>query len=50
LEERPGTQVIAKIKDSVGLAAGEYGKGRSVAFATDALPHWALPEDLEWKC
>lgn len=49
LEERPGTQVIAKIKDSVGLAAGEYGKGRSVAFATDALPHWALQEVLDWK-
>ena len=49
LEERPGTQVIAKIKNSVGLAAGEYGKGRSVAFATDCLPHWALPEVLEWK-
>jgi len=50
LEERPGTQVIAKIKDSVGLAAGQYGKGRSVAFATDCLPHWALPEVLEWEC
>ena len=49
LEERPATQVIALIKGSVGLAAGEYGKGRSVAFATDCLPHWALPEVLEWK-
>ena len=46
---KAGTQVIAKIRDSVGLAAGEYGKGRSVAFATDCLPHWALPEVLSWK-
>ena len=49
VEERPGTKVIAKIRNSVGLAAGEYGKGRSVAFATDCLPHWALPEVLEWE-
>jgi uncharacterized membrane protein len=49
LEERPGTQVILKIRNSVGLAAGEYGKGRSVASAIDCLPHWALPEVLSWK-
>jgi uncharacterized membrane protein len=50
LEERPGTRVVVKIKDSVGLAAGEYGKGRSVATAFDCLPHWALPEVLNWEC
>lgn len=49
VEEKPGTHVIMKIRDSVGLAVGEYGKGRSVAFATDCLPHWALPEVLEWQ-
>lgn len=50
LEEREGAQVVARFKDSVALAAGEYGKGRSVATAFDCLPHWALPEVLEWKC
>ena len=49
IEEREGAQVICKIKDTVGLAAGEYGKGRSVATAFDALPHWALQEVLDWK-
>ena len=49
LEEKPGTHVIAKFRDSVGLATGEYGKGRSVAFASDCVPHWTLPEFLNWK-
>lgn len=50
IEERPGTDVVVKMRDSVGLACGEYGKGRSVATAFDCLPHWALPEVLEWEC
>jgi len=50
LEERQGTKVVVKMGDSVALAAGEYGKGRSVATAFDCLPHWALQEVLDWKC
>ena len=50
LEEKPGTEVLARMPDSVGLACAPYGKGRAVATAFDALPHWALPEVLAWKC
>ncbi|MCC8027929.1 MAG: glutamine amidotransferase [Clostridium sp.] len=50
VEERPDTEVLVEFNNSVGLACGKYGKGRSVAAAFDALPHWALPEVLEWKC
>jgi len=53
LERKEGSDVLVMFNnfvDSVGLACGTYGKGRSVATAFDALPHWALPEVLEWKC
>ena len=50
LEEKPDTEILVKIRNSVGLATGEYGKGRSVATAFDCLPHWALPEVLDWEC
>lgn len=55
VEARPDTEVLAcfheeGMNESVALACGTYGKGRSVATAFDALPHWALPEVLEWKC
>ena len=50
IEEKPGTEVVVGMGDSVGLACAPFGKGRAVATAFDALPHWALPEVLEWKC
>ena len=51
IEDRENTDVVVRMPgDSVGLACGCYGKGRAVATAFDALPHWALPEVLEWKC
>jgi len=50
IEERLNTEVVVKMRDSVGIACGKYGEGRSVATAFDCLPHWALPEVLEWKC
>lgn len=30
------------------LVVGSFGKGRSVAFASDVAPHWAPPEFLSW--
>ena len=50
IEEKPGTDVLVTIRDSVGLACAPYGEGRAVATAFDALPHWALPEVLSWEC
>ncbi len=50
IEEKPGTEVVVGMGDSVGLACGHYGEGRTVATAFDALPHWALQEVLDWEC
>ena len=36
--------VIASVQGDPLIALGEYGKGRSIAFATDIAPHWASPE------
>jgi uncharacterized membrane protein len=30
------------------LVVGEYGRGRTAAFASDCAPHWAPPEFVEW--
>ena len=49
IEEKRDTEVVVKMRDSVGLACGKYGKGRSTATAFDCLPHWALPEVMQWK-
>lgn len=50
VEEKENTDILVKIRDSVGLACAPFGNGRAVATAFDALPHWALQEVLEWEC
>lgn len=45
---KPGATVVATAGDDVLIAAGTFGKGRSVAFASDCGPHWAPPEFVEW--
>lgn len=49
LKERPGTTVLARCGDDVFMAAGNYGKGRSLVFASDCGPHWGPPEFVNWK-
>ena len=46
---RPGATVIARVNGDPLIAVWEYGKGRSVAFASDCGPHWAPPEFVEWE-
>lgn len=46
---RPTTEVVAKVGDDVLIAAGGFGKGRSVAFTSDCGPHWAPPGFVEWE-
>lgn len=48
LRPRPGAAVIARCGEDVFLAAGEYGRGRSLAFASDCGPHWGPPQFVEW--
>lgn len=48
LHAKPDATVIAAHDDDALLAVGEFGKGRSVAFASDVAPHWAPPEFMSW--
>lgn len=40
--------VVASVGTDPLIVAGEFGKGRSVAFASDCGPHWAPPPFVEW--
>jgi uncharacterized membrane protein len=48
LVAKPEAVVVACTGGDPMLVVGEYGEGRSVAFASDLAPHWAPPEFLEW--
>ena len=45
---KPGSVVLARRGDDPILVVGEYGRGRSAAFASDLAPHWAPPEFVAW--
>ncbi len=49
LRAREGATVVARRGEDVFLAAGVYGRGRSVAFASDCGPHWCPPLFVEWE-
>jgi len=48
LTAKPGATVVATAGEDVLIAAGTFGKGRSIAFASDCGPHWAPPAFVEW--
>jgi uncharacterized membrane protein len=48
LTARAPGQVVASCGDDPLLAVGSYGRGRSVAFASDLGPHWAPAEFTGW--
>ncbi len=41
--------VLAKCGKDIFMAAQEYEKGRTFAFASDCAPHWGPPEFLNWE-
>jgi uncharacterized membrane protein len=45
---KPGTSLVASVGDDPLIVAGDFGKGRSVAFASDCGPHWAPPPFVDW--
>lgn len=45
---KENAEEIARIGNDTFLAAMEYGKGRSLAFASDCAPHWGPKEFMEW--
>jgi uncharacterized membrane protein len=46
---KPEADEIATIDGDTFMAAWDYGKGRSFAFASDLAPHWGSKEFLDWK-
>lgn len=45
---RPEATLLAEAAGYPLLVVGEYGAGRSAAFASDIAPHWAPPAFVEW--
>lgn len=42
-------EVLIKNEEDDFLVVGEYGKGRTAAFASDCAPHWGSPEFIDWE-
>lgn len=40
---------LAVIGEDTFIAVMEYGKGRTLAFASDCAPHWGPKEFMEWE-
>lgn len=50
LAPKDGCHTLATIgSGDVFIAAGEFGQGRSVAFASDCAPHWGTLDFMNWK-
>jgi uncharacterized membrane protein len=45
---RDGCNVVMEIAGDPFLAFGEFGQGRTAAFASDCAPHWGPPEFVNW--
>lgn len=45
---KPDAELIVSVGSDPLLVAGAFGKGRSVAFASDCGPHWAPPGFVSW--
>ena len=43
------SEVIVKLEDDPMIVIGYYGKGKSVAYATDCAPHWSPEEFCNWE-
>jgi uncharacterized membrane protein len=46
---KPESSIVAQVDEDPLIVAGAFGKGRSVAFASDCGPHWAPPEFVDWE-
>lgn len=49
LTAKPGANVLAEFNGDPIVAVGDYGKGRSLAYATDCTPHWAPAAMHGWE-
>lgn len=46
---KPEATVIARHEECAFLAVGTFGKGRTLAFASDFAPHWGPKEFVDWE-
>ena len=50
---KPGATVLATVSAEYGgkplLVAGDFGKGRTLAWTSDIGPHWVPPQFVAWK-
>lgn len=49
LSTKPDSHLIASVQDRPLLTVGRYGKGRTLAWASDIGPHWCPNEFVEWE-
>lgn len=49
VEAGPGTTVLARIGGDPLLAVGEFGSGRTLAWASDIAPHWCPEPFVSWE-
>jgi uncharacterized membrane protein len=49
IHAKPSALTVARVGEDPLIVAGAFGKGRSVAFASDCGPHWAPPSFVEWE-
>ena len=42
-------ELLATVNEDPFIATGHYGKGKSAVFTSDAAPHWAPPEFVNWE-
>jgi uncharacterized membrane protein len=45
---KSGAELVATVGADPLLVAGQFGKGRGVAFTSDCGPHWAPPPFVDW--
>ncbi|MEG1407908.1 MAG: glutamine amidotransferase, partial [Ruthenibacterium sp.] len=49
LSAKEHATVLASRNEDALISVWEYGKGRTLAYATDCSPHWASMELCEWQ-
>ena len=48
LVPKPDSTTLVQRNNDPILVVGEFGRGRTAAFASDLAPHWAPPEFVSW--
>ena len=49
IKVKDGAKELAVIGEDTFIAVMEYGKGRTLAFASDCAPHWGPKEFMDWE-